>query len=137
MGKHAQQYVKAGVGGAVLLAFLTVLWLGLMMPMAHDGKHAMPFDCPFMQGGSLCTMTLNEHLSLWKRLTNAPVSAGLAQLFAGMLALLVISRFWFSHKETFAYAHLRARHRWRVRVWKTGDWLSAAFSQGILNPKSW
>ncbi len=99
----------------------------------------MPFSCPFMENGSLCQMTLEDHLAFWKQATQAPVSSllSLDAVLLAILALLAISHFRLSQRERLLVSWADISDRWRGFVWKLAHWLSRAFSQGIINPKIW
>ena len=130
---------KKLAAGVVLLAFLAIGVLGMSMPMSDGGGHAMPFDCPFMQGGSLCQMTFTDHLAHWKRLTNAPVSPSFdfALLMLAVMCAVVVWSGFLGKPLNPRFIFGNVSDRWRGFVWKLKFWVQRAFARGILNPKIW
>jgi hypothetical protein len=102
--------------------------------MTMDGTMS---DCPFMSGMSVCNMTPFEHLSAWQRMfTTLPNQSTILELIliSSILSFCFIYfRYLFSPpKNTFS---LTQRRLYQNQFFPRTD-LQEAFSNGILNPKT-
>ena len=118
----------------VLATLLLVgsLGLSLMVDMTMDASAHMT-HCPFMPGVSLCTMTPLEMIAISQSFLNT-----IAQGDDGALLLLFISAVVML--RTFPHFFLPCKLLFRFPLPKLRprpfyNFLCAAFSNGILNPK--
>ncbi len=121
---------------ALLMVSVGVLLLtatfGMKMVMMDDGDTAMA-DCPFMETGSLCQMTVAEHLRVWESLF---VSVTHPEFLLALLLVVAVTIGFVSLTLTgpprFMIAVDQYRRRPDFALFKP---LSLAFSDGIIQPK--
>jgi len=102
--------------------------------MTMDGTMS---DCPFMSGMSVCNMTPFEHLSAWQRMfTTLPNQSSVLEIL--LISSIFTFCFIYFHalfsppKNSFSLTQKRLYQNQYFSV----PYLQEAFSNGILNPKT-
>ena len=116
-----QILVSLSLAGYVFFAVFGLL----AMRYVHHHSMAGVDNCPYMIGEqALCTMDFTAHIGMWQSLTNATKNT----LLVVVVPLLFIFFFLFLHPPNLARSRLYTRP---LRE----NYMTALFSQGILNPK--
>jgi FtsH-binding integral membrane protein len=114
------------------LAFLTVGTLGMSHTLGMEKKaNGRMGGCLFTGLNEICPMSFGEHLTRWQSMfANISLKSGMFSLaisvFALFVSVLVSLKRYFSQK-------LFLRHHQNLFIFNP---LREAFSQGILNPKT-
>lgn len=131
--KLAKAFFTLAVIGSLLPGFLGISHF--RMTMGPDGEMSI-VDCPFMNGGSICTMTALEHVAMWQSIfTSTPhelnQSIALLLLLVSLFGIIWIRRLYPPPRdvlEQYKY-YLYYEHIPVLTV------LQELFSSGILNQK--
>ncbi len=116
-----QIVVSFSLAGYVFLAVFGLL----AMSYAHHHSMAGVDNCPYMIGEqALCTMDFTAHIDMWQSLTNAPMTT----------VLVVIVPLLFIFFSLLLHPPNLARSRLYTRPLRE-NYITALFSQGVLNPK--
>lgn len=111
---------------------LVTATLGMKMIMTMDGGDTAMAGCPFMETGSLCQMTITEHLRVWESLfvavTHPELLLSLLLIF-GVVAFFAVT---LTGPPQAVVAVDRYRHRPDLALIKP---LLLALSDGIIQPK--
>ena len=114
--------------------FINIFGLNMSMRMDKDG-HMAP--CPFMNDKkTICSMSFTEHLAKWSSLfnTNLQINDLLATVVLLATAIILV----FCNPFRIALAALLCLHRYyrdKNPSLKVSNYLTLAFSDGILNPR--
>lgn len=124
----------------LFLGFISFLFFGVFglshfsMDMGMDGKMFVA-DCPFMVGGTLCTMTLFEHVSAWQDFfASTPFQD--ATLILVYITSVFVLVYWI--KELYSPPKnnlLSFKYTQYTKYLSSTNSLQELFSNGILNPK--
>ncbi|OGL88593.1 hypothetical protein A3H75_00235 [Candidatus Uhrbacteria bacterium RIFCSPLOWO2_02_FULL_51_9] len=117
------------VSAGLLLVTAT---LGVKMNMMMDGGDMAMAGCPFMETGSLCQMTVAEHLRVWESLLTAVTHP---EFFLALLLIVIATGFFFlisTGPPLFVVAAEQYRRRPDTALFRP---LLLAFSDGIIHPK--
>ncbi len=123
--------------GLLLIIFMSIFG---MMFFQHGGmgQKAQASMCPFMPAGTVvCTMTPMEHIEKWQNSFAAlPVTD-----FALILSIFLVSIFFvvaYNFSKLFSNLLPIKSNSWirRSGIFVPTDPLQEAFSNGILNPKT-
>ncbi len=115
--------------------FILTTSFGLNMSMGMDNSGHMT-NCPLMNDkGSICPMTLTDHLAKWQQLFTINTSSALMMI----LSMLAVTSIYFLVKSNAAVNQstlfLYRYQKQRQREAKLFNPLQLAFSNGILHPK--
>jgi hypothetical protein len=124
----ALKYTLA-IAGLVGYIFLSLFGVIVVKNMYHHSMTSMNSDCPFMIGeSSLCTMNLNEHISLWKAFTHTTIS----KLFVIFFSVTLVS---FVLLDLILHPP-RLLNKYLYQKPLREDFITSLFSSGILNSKA-
>lgn len=134
IGTQRTSFVAMVVMVALLLGCTGMFHFGMDMQMM-DGF--MP-GCPFMSGGAICSMSQLEHIAAWHSMFAAAFPFG-KDMAALLLLLLASSLVLLAWRQLFTHDKGSPLHQWHRPLRQNPaiiDQLKEAFSNGILNPKS-
>ena len=126
------------ISGIISFFVVGVLDMGIQMQTRTDGTMT---PCLFNGKAEVCTMTFAQHLTQWQSMFTATASQkALASVFLILLAVAFVAVAIFKRNlfSLFSYHTTRwklyIRHNPHLSLFNP---LQEAFSQGILNPKSY
>ena len=137
----ALEKISRLLGAFILLAFIAVSLFGSGSGISMQTEaHGKMTGCIF-SGTTLCTMTPFEHMAEWQTtLSSIPTQAGSALLLLLVLAAVYVA-FVIARQlrhVSFNLIEIRQKlYRKRAFTFAYADPLQEAFSQGILNPKTY
>jgi len=116
----------------ILLAlFITINLASLFMMQTNDMDHG---GCPFTEGGSLCPMTITDHLTVWQASFLAIAGDSLTLLLVLAVSIVAFVIFKLSTLENISFKQFFDTVQVAdIFLFKE---LKLALSQGIINPKT-
>lgn len=130
--------VKSVLTVITLIAFVAVgfcLFLGFGMAMNPDGSMG---HCPFNPNGSLCAMSVREHLAIWQTMFAALPQKALSISVVLSTLWMIVAAFIFKHlslkySKLLLYDYRPYAHRYTYSA--LVDVVKRAIYQGLINPK--